>query len=153
VLKTFIPSYKIKVMPGGQSSISKCQKSKITWFGHNFVINIWICIWILQKINPDKRLCRACKTKFFFQGQGHSNRSTTKYSPNSAFSDHNCAMQVFFQIVLEKYLDYWIYTLKLSYTNYSSRIQPTDKPWMSLQQSHGITATHQNFRCYFNIQQ
>ena len=53
--------------------------------------------------------------------------------------------KIFFQIVREKYLDYWIYTLKLSYINYSSRIQPTDKPWMSLQQSHVITATHQNF--------
>ena len=39
-------SYRITVIPGGQSSISKCQKSKITNIGHNFVIYSWILIWI-----------------------------------------------------------------------------------------------------------
>jgi len=34
-----LPSYKIKVMPRGRMSISKCQKFKITFFGHNFVMH------------------------------------------------------------------------------------------------------------------
>jgi len=78
VLKNFIPSYKITVMPRGQSSISKCQKSKITCFDHNFVMYSWIFIWIEQTINRDESLCRALKTEFYFQGQGRTKRSTTK---------------------------------------------------------------------------
>ena len=41
MLKKLVPSYKnkIMVMARDQSSISKCQKSKITCFGHNFVMN------------------------------------------------------------------------------------------------------------------
>jgi len=85
VLKNFISSYKIKVMPRGQCWISKCQKSKITCFGHNFVMNKWIFKRFWQTINPDDRLCRALKTEFYFQGQGHTKRSTTKQRPSKAF--------------------------------------------------------------------
>jgi len=50
MLKNVILCSKIKVMARGQSSISKCQKSKITCFGNNFVMNSWIFIWFWQKI-------------------------------------------------------------------------------------------------------
>ena len=117
IIKNVIPSYKIKVMARCQSSISKCQMSKITYFGNNFVMNSWVFIWFWQKINHDERLCRALKTEFYFQGQSRTKRSTTKYRPNSVFSDHTCAIQGFFQIVFEKYLNYWKYILILFYIN------------------------------------
>jgi len=77
MLKNVIPSYNIKIMARGRSSISKCQNSKITCFSNNVVMNSWLFIWLWQKINPDERLCRALKTEFYFQGQCHTKRSTT----------------------------------------------------------------------------
>jgi len=59
VHENVFPSYNIKVMPRGRMSISKCQKSKITCFGHNFVMHYWIFIWFCQKINIDQEVCRA----------------------------------------------------------------------------------------------
>jgi len=92
--QNFIPSYNINVIPTGRMAIhvSKCQQSKITCFGHNFVMQSWIFIWFCQTVNLDELLCRELKTELY-QGQGHTKRSTTKESPSSAFSDHNCAMK------------------------------------------------------------
>ena len=40
--KKLIPTYKIKVTPGGRRSIAKMPKVQNYFWGHNFVMNSWI---------------------------------------------------------------------------------------------------------------
>jgi len=67
VLKNFIPSYKIKVMPGGQSSISKCQKSKISCFDHNFVMHSFFLYEFNKRLTPMKGYVAHSKRNSIFK--------------------------------------------------------------------------------------
>ena len=113
-------------MPRSQSSISKRQKSKITYFGQIFVTKCWIVISSCQKITlmlgyvAHLKRNSVFKVKVIIRGQ----KTNIVHIPPFRTIIMLCkALKIF-------WLNKLYYLLNISYyscINYSSRLRPTIK--------------------------